>query len=26
VWICKGEVIKRSEKHAPKTKEPARAL
>ena len=26
VWICNGEVIKRSEKHAPKTKEPARAL
>jgi small subunit ribosomal protein S3 len=25
VWICKGEVINRSEKHAPKTKEPARA-
>jgi ribosomal protein S3, bacterial type len=26
VWICKGEVIKRSEKHVPKTKEPAHAL
>jgi small subunit ribosomal protein S3 len=25
-WICKGEVINRSEKHAPKPKEPARAL
>jgi small subunit ribosomal protein S3 len=26
VWICKGEVINRSEKHTAKTKEPARAM
>jgi small subunit ribosomal protein S3 len=25
VWICKGEVINRSDKHAAKTKEPAKA-